>query len=47
MNRMKECWLWLVTRPPNDPKGWTIAAGLAFIAAALLICALLCRHPHI
>ena len=34
---MKRIFLWLLSRPPYDPTGWTIALGLAFIAAALLI----------
>ena len=28
---------WLRERPPYDKTGWTIAIGLAFIAAALII----------
>ena len=28
---------WLRDRPPYDKTGWTIALGLAFIAAALII----------
>jgi len=38
---MKRIWFWFVNRPPYDPSGWTIAIGLAFIAAALLI--VLCK----
>lgn len=46
MNRLKLRFWQKVNGRPYNPGGWTIAVGLAFIAAALIIAAFLGKHPH-